>query len=305
VSARQPTQAKRAFVRWAVEKRRRSERRACFLVGLPRQTCRYHTKGRRAEGEANLVERVKQIAGKHTRFGYRRVHALLRRGGGEFAHVNHKRVYRLWRREGLAVKRRTRRKRLPTVPKQERRCSADRPNAVWCVDFVQDQTVTGQALRFLSVTDEFTRESLAVEVATSLPAARVSAVLERAIAARGRAPVYLRSDNGPEFIALALRGFLNRCGVASAYIEKGKPWQNGFAESFHGRLRDEFLNQEVFLSVRDARVRTEAWRHWYNGERPHSSLGYKTPREFAACYKAGKQEQHQQQTAEASSPVGT
>ena len=109
----------------------------------------------------------------------------------------------------------------------------------------------------------------------------------------------------PEFIALALRGFLNRCGVASAYIEKGKPWQNGFAESFHGRLRDEFLNQEVFLSVRDARVRTEAWRHWYNGERPHSSLGYKTPREFAACYKAGKQEQHQQQTAEASSPVGT
>ena len=300
MSAPQPTQAKRAFVRWAVEKRRRSERRACFLVGLPRQTCRYHPRWQQAQREARLVERMKQIAGKQVRFGYRRVHALLRRCGGEFAHVNHKRVYRLWRREGLAVRRRTKRKRPATAPKQERPCAADRPNAVWCVDFVQDQTITGRTLRFLSVTDEFTRESLAVEVATCLPATRVSEVLGRVIIERGYAPRHLRSDNGPEFIALALRGFLNRSGVETAYIEKGKPWQNGFAESFHGRLRDEFLNQEVFLSVLDARVRTETWRRWYNQERPHSSLGYQTPCEFAARYKAGKHK-----TAEALSPAGT
>jgi putative transposase len=247
-----------------------------------------------------LVERLKQIAAKHIRFGYRRAHALIRRqSDGEV--VNHKRVYRLWRREGLAVRRRPdKRKRPATVPKQERPCAADRPNVVWCVDFVQDQTITGRALRFLSVTDEFTRESLVIEVATSLPATAVSAVLERVIVQRGCAPTYLRSDNGPEFVALAIRGFLHRAGVTTAYIEKGKPWQNGFAESFHGRFRDEFLNEEVFVSGLDAKVKTEAWRCWYNAERPHSSLGYQAPNEFAACCQAGKHK-----TAEAVSPVGT
>ena len=249
-----------------------------------------------------MVERLKQIAAKHARFGYRRAHALIRREDGGAAAVNHKRVYRLWRREGLTVPKRVKKKLPASAPRQERPHAAERPNAVWCVDFVQDQTITGQTLRFLSVTDEFTRESLAVEISTSITAARVAAVLQQVITERGCPPAHLRSDNGPEFIALALRGFLHRSGVATAYIEKGKPWQNGFAESFHGRFRDEFLNQEVFLSVLEAKVRTEQWRRWYNQERPHSSLGYQTPREFAACC---KQEQHQQQTAEASSSSGT
>ena len=287
-----------------MQERGRSERHACSLVGLPRQTCRYRPRQEQAYSDARLVERLKQIAAKHIRFGYRRAHALIGRQSGGQA-VNHKRVYRLWRRAGLAVPKRVKKKPSSTAPKQERPYAADRPNLVWCVDFVQDQTVTGRRLRFLSVTDEFTRESLAIEVAVSLPATTVSAVLEQVMIERGCAPRHLRSDNGPEFIALALRGFLNRSGVATAYIEKGKPWQNGFAESFHGRLRDEFLNQEVFLSILDARVRTETWRRWYNQERPHSSLGYQTPGEFAARCKASEQEQHQQQTAEASSPVGT
>lgn len=267
------------------------------MVRLPRMTARYVAKS--SEGEAKLAmlaERLIVIGRKHPRFGYRRAHALLTRAGQK---VNHKCVYRLWKREGLAVKRRVKRKKA-TAPKQERPCAATHPNCVWCVDFVQDQTVSGRKLRFLTVTDEFTRESLAVEVGLSLPAAKVAEVLNRAIVNSGSAPAYLRSDNGPEFIALALRGFLHRSAVSTAYIDKGKPWQNGFAESFHSRFRDEFLNAEVFLSQTDAKVRTEAWRSWYNTERPHSSLGYQTPHEFAACWKAKRQE-----AAETHSPAGT
>jgi transposase InsO family protein len=158
------------------------------------------------------------------------------------------------------------------------------------VDFLQDRTVSGQKLRLLTVTDEFTRESLAIVVGTSLTAKRVVATLAGVIAERGRAPAYLRSDNGPEFVALALRGYLRRQGVATAYIEPGSPWQNGFAESFHSRFRDEFLEREVFLGVIDAQVRTRLWRRWYNEERPHSSLGYQTPCEFAARWRAGQTE---------------
>ena len=283
------------MVRYLTETKKCSERRACRLVRLPRATLRYISKS--SDGEAVLVERLKTIGQKHPRFGYRRVHALLKR---ESLVVNPKRVYRLWKREGLSVKRRVKRKRV-MVPKQERPCSATQPNAVWCVDFVQDQTVSGRKLRFLTVTDEFTRESLAVEVGLSLPAVKVTDVLNRAIAKRGSAPAYLRSDNGPEFIALALRGFLHRSGVSTAYIDKGSPWQNGFAESFHSRFRDEFLNGEVFLSQSEARIRTEVWRSWYNTERPHSSLGYQTPHEFAAAWVA----KNGQKTAETNTTVGT
>ena len=287
------------MVRYLTGTKKCSERKACRLVRLPRMTARYIAKKR--EGDAGLVERLKEIGAKHKRFGYRRAHALLRRSGQV---VNHKRVHRLWKREGLSVKGRTKRKRLG-VPKQERPVAAACPNAVWCVDFVQDQTMTGRKLRFLTVTDEFTRESLAVEVGLSLPAAKVCAVLERAIAKRGYAPLHLRSDNGPEFVALALRGFCHRRGTQTAYIEKGKPWQNGFAESFHGRLRDEFLNTEVFASVREAKVKTETWRVWYNRERPHSSLGYQTPDEFAAKWRVENQAENQQKEAETNTPTGT
>ena len=211
------------MIRYLVGQRNCSERKACRLVRLPRTTARYVAKKR--EGDAGLVERLKEIGAKHKRFGYRRAHALLRRSGQL---VNHKRVHRLWKRENLSVRRRLKRKRA-TAPKQERLCVAEQPNAVWCVDFVQDQTATGRKLRFLTVTDEFTRESLAVEVGLNLPAATVCAVLGKAIAKRGCAPAHLRSDNGPEFIALALRGFCHKSGMKTAYIEKGKPWQNGFA----------------------------------------------------------------------------
>ena len=239
---------------------------------------------------------MKEIATKHRRFGYRPAQALLLRAGQT---VNHKRVYRLWKCEGLAVARRQK-KRRGTGPKQERPVEATRPNQLWCVDFLEDATQTGRKLRLLTVTDEFTRASLAIAVGTSLAAAKVAATLERAIVERGAAPGFLRSDKGPEFIATALRGFLWRWGVATAYIEKGSPWQNGFAESFHGRFRDELLDQEVFASVVEARVRIESWRRWYNQERPHSSLGYLTPSEFAARWRA-----EQSHAAETNTPGGT
>ena len=224
-----------------------------------------------------LLERLRAIKAKQSRVGYRMATHLVRRETGQ--PLNPKRVYRLWKREGLAVRRRVKKKRL-AGPKQERPECAIRPNHVWTVDFIQDQTMTGRTLRFLTVTDEFTRESLAIEVNSSLPAQKVKSTLDRVIAERG-APAFLQCDNGPEFIALLLRGYLAGKGVKTAYIDPGSPWQNGFAESFHSRLRDEFLSQEVFLSVIDTRVRVGIWRKWYNEERPHSSLGYKTPREFA------------------------
>jgi putative transposase len=232
------------------------------------------------------VERLQELAMKHPRFGYRRIGILLRRAGER---VNVKRVYRLWKREGLGV-RRSPKKQRRAEPPQQRTIEARQPNAVWTVDFLEDRTVSGQKLRILTVTDEFTRESLAIEVARSLPAVQVAASLEQVIRERGTAPAYLRSDNGPEFVAQGLRSCLQRAGVQTAYIEKGKPWQNGYAESFHSRFRDEFLNGEVFLSVVDAQVRAGVWRRWYNEERPHSSLGYQTPQEFAIGWLAGQGE---------------
>jgi len=163
---------------------------------------------------------------------------------------------------------------------------ADRPNAVWCFDFVEEKTVHRQKLRILCVSDEFTRESLAIEVGTHFVSEKVMATLERLLLQRG-APGAFRMDNGPEFIALALRGFCHRRGIDAAYIDPGKPWQNGFAESFHSRLRDEFMDGEVFSGVKEAQVRLESWRRYFNEERLHSSLGYQTPMAFAASLASG------------------
>lgn len=248
-----------------------------MLVHLPRATFRYTTSVSDRESEADLLERLRAIKSKRARVGYRMATHLVRRQTGN--PLNPKRVYRLWKQEGFAVGRRVKKKRL-TGPKQERPETALRPNHVWTVDFIQDQTMTGRKLRFLTVTDEFTRESLAIVVNLSLPAERVKATLDAVIGQRS-APSFLRCDNGPEFIALVLRGYLVGKGVKTAYIDPGSPWQNGFAESFHSRIRDEFLSQEVFLSLSDARVRVGIWRKWYNQERPHSSLSYQTPKEFA------------------------
>lgn len=267
------TPARRAFVLWAKSKGV-SERCACRLVFLPRPTFRYRS---RRQEDAPLSECLRKIAGKHKRFGYRRAHILLKRDG---LVVNHKRVYRLWHSEGLSVQRRVKKKR-SLRPKQERPCAAACVNHVWCVDFIHDQTMSGSSLRFLCLTDEWTRQSRAIVVGRSLTAAKVVQTLLEAIQETGAAPQFLRMDNGPEFIALALRGFCHRSGVKTAYIEPGCPWQNGFAESFHGKFRDEFLSQEVFLNIRDAQVRSAMWQRWYNEGRPHSSLGYRTPDEFA------------------------
>jgi putative transposase len=200
---------------------------------------------------------------------------LLRREG---LVVNRKRVQRLWQAAKLQVRRLPRRRpRMPMpapIPTQ-----ATHPGHVWSYDFVYDACLNGARLKLLSVVDEFTRECLAIEVATSLPAGRVLTVLARLVAAHG-APAYLRSDNGPEFIAHTIQDWLPLYGAATWYIDPGCPWQNGFAESFNGKLRDECLNMYAFHSLAEARVTVEGFRRQYNEERPHSQLAYRTPAEF-------------------------
>jgi putative transposase len=266
---------KKAAAGHLVSKRMCSERQACRFVGLSRSSVRYRVRPKSDETE--LVERLKEFARKRRRRGYRLAHRELRRGGMA---VNHKRIYRLWRREGLSVPPRRSKKRIRGVA-PVRPVEADRPNRVWCLDFLEDGTLSGGKLRILCVTDEFTRESLSIEVGSSFHSERVCCVLEALMESRG-VPAALRMDNGPEFVALVLRGLCHRRGMDPAYIEPGKPWQNGYAESFHSRLRDEFLDGEVFQSVLEAQVRLRVWRRYWNEERLHSSLGYVTPAEFAA-----------------------
>lgn len=234
------------------------------------------------------MERLKQFARnpRKRRRGYRLIHAELKRELAQKGRrINHKRVYRLWREAGLCVPAGRRHKKIRSgMPGRDR--IADKPNALWCFDFVQERTIHGQKLRILCVSDEFTRESLAIEVSSSFVSERVCQTLEGLIQQRG-VPGAFRMDNGPEFIALALRGLCHRRGISPVYIEPGKPWQNGFAESFHARLRDEFMNGEVFYGVKEAQVRLNGWRRYFNEERLHSSLGYQTPLEFAAAFADG------------------
>jgi putative transposase len=248
-----------------------SQRRACVLLQLPRSTLGYQARPTR---DAELVTQVHEIAQRHPRYGYRRVWALLRRCG---RHVNKKHVHRLWKRAKLQVRKVTRKggpARPAMVPVQ-----ATHPTHVWTYDFIHDHCLSGAPLKVLTVMDEFTREGLAIEVATSLPSPRVMAVLEHLVATHG-APQFIRSDNGPEFIALSIRGWLAQHQTKTLYIDPGRPWQNGYGESFNGTVRDECLNLHVFHSVAEARVMLAAYRRQYNEERPHSSLGYRTPAEF-------------------------
>lgn len=235
------------------------------------------------------MERLKQFARnpRKRRRGYRLVHAEMQRAFAKSGKkVNHKRVYRLWREAGLCVPARRPRKKMRTGL-AGREPVADRPNALWCFDFVQEKTIHGQTLRILCVSDEFTRESLAIAVGTSFASERVCQTLEGLMQGRG-VPGAFRMDNGPEFIALALRGLCHRRGIDPSYIDPGKPWQNGFAESFHARLRGEFLDGEILYGVKEAQVRLSGWRRYFNEERLHSSLGYRTPLEFAAAFAAGR-----------------
>jgi len=214
------------------------------------------------------------LASAYGRSGYRRITALLRAAGWW---VNAKRVERVWRREGLKVPRRQpKRGRLWLNDGSCVRLRPERPNHVWAYDFVQDRTRDGRVPRMLVAVDEFTRECLAIRVERRLTSEHVLAVLAELFVARG-VPEHIRSDNGPEFAAKAVRGWLARLGVGTLFIEPGSPWENGYCESFNGKLRDELLDREVFYSLPEAQVLIEAWRQHYNTVRPHSALGYRPP----------------------------
>ena len=256
-----------------------SERRACQTLSQPRSTQRY--KPTRPEDEPRLVARMLELVCERPRFGYRRIWALLVAEGWR---VNRKRIYRLWRREGLKVPKKQRKRRsLGCGANACHRRKAEYKDHVWTWDFIFDRTANGSSLKWLSIIDEYTRECLALKVDRSITAEDIIDTLAELFAMRG-VPRHIRSDNGPEFIAHAIRDWLGRTGVEALYIEPGAPWENGYAESFHSRLRDELLNREIFDNLRTARAFARTWKEDYNHVRPHSSLGYQTPAAFgAAC----------------------
>lgn len=248
-----------------------SERQACGLVGIGRSTLRYQ---RRPPEERALRQRLRELAGERRRFGYRRLHVLLRREGWR---VNHKRVERLYRAEGLSVRRRRRKRVALTV--REPLWTPTAPNQRWSLDFLSDTLAWGRRIRVLAVLDTFTRESLAIEVDTSLPSVRVIWILEQIITERGQ-PAEILLDNGPELTSRLFDQWAYDRRIRLRFIAPGKPVQNAHIESFNGRFRDECLNEHWFVSLADARRTIEAWRLDYNRQRPHSALGYQTPDEF-------------------------
>ena len=232
-----------------------SLRRSCALCHIGHSSLRYRPRTKRRLQNQALSGRLRVIARRHPRYGYRRVHALVEREG---IAVNVKRVHRLWRLEGLSVPcRRPRRRRADR--RVCRSIAATQPNQVWTYDFVHDACANGQRLKILTLTDEFTRESLAIEVATRMNAEQVIQVLDRVLRVRGT-PGYIRSDNGPEFIARSVQRWLTQQHIQTAYIEPGSPWQNAFGESFNGRLGDECLNMEWFRNLQEAQVVIARWR---------------------------------------------
>lgn len=268
---------KRAAVTHLQETFETSERRACETLDQSRSSQRY--KPRLRDDEPVLVKRMLELVAEHPRFGYRRITRLLRREDWD---VNRKRVYRLWRREGLKVPRKQRKKRrLGSSENACHRRRAEGINHVWCWDFVFDRTTSGSPLKWLSIVDEYTRECLALKVDRGITAQDVIDTLAELFAARG-VPQHIRSDNGPEFVANAIQRWLRQVEVEALYIEPGAPWENGYAESFHSKFRDECLNAEEFGDLREARALTQRYRADYNQLRPHSGLGYQTPAEFAA-----------------------
>jgi putative transposase len=270
--------ARRAAVQWVRERYGVSERRACRLVGIGRSTLRYRSRPR--PEEESLRRRLRELAAQRPRFGYRRLHVLLRREG---VIINHKRIERLYREEGLAVRRR-RRKRVARDGRG-RAAVPERPNQQWGIDFVSDALAWGRRIRLFTVVDVFTREVLAIEVDTSLPGGRVVRVLEQLVLERG-APDEIVLDNGPELAGKAVDQWAYERGVWRRFIEPGKPVQNAFVESFQGRLRDECLDRHWFVGLNDARHTIEAWRQDYNQSRPHSALGYRPPEEFRQAFEA-------------------
>ena len=260
----------REEVRWLGEQYPVSQQRLCGLMQIAVSSYRY----RSTRSDAALRERLVELARKKPRWGYRRLHILLTGSGMS---VNHKRVFRVYREAGLAVRRKARKRLVREGSPQPELTAA---NQEWALDFAHDALANGRAIRVLTVEDEYTRESLALPVDTSFASRRVTRELERILAEREK-PLAIRCNNGPEFTS---RHFLAWCiekQIALVHIQPGKPQQNGYVESFHGKLRDECLNVSWFENLWDARRKIAAWQKEYNEERPHSSLGYLAPREFA------------------------
>jgi transposase InsO family protein len=249
-----------------------SERRACAVLGQHRSTQRKLPRGR--TNEDVLTRTIIGLASRFGRYGYRRIHWLLEQDGW---FVSLKRVKRIWRREGLKVpQKQPKRSRLWLNDGSCIRLRPTHRNHVWSYDFVMDRTHDGKSFRMLNIIDEFTRESLAIHIRRKLNSQDVLHVLGKLFLRHGP-PEHIRSDNGPEFVADAVREWLGRLNVKTLYIEPGSPWENGYCESFNGKLRDECLNREIFHSLREAQILVEQWRVFYNTERPHSSLGYRPP----------------------------
>jgi len=259
-----------------------SERWACRTLGQHRSTQRREPT--LAADDQALRAALRKIAEDRPRWGYRRAHDQLL---VECWEINRKRVHRLWREEGLKVPARGRKRRRRGDGADGTRLRAQAPDEVWALDFQADQTADGRALRLVNVVDEFTREALVMRVARSITADQTVAALEALVARRGRAPVHLRCDNGPELTSHALRDWCRFSATKTVFIEPGAPWQNPFVESFHSRVRDELLNVEQFACLTEAEVLIADWHEDYNQRRPHSSLGRRTPAAFAAPWTAG------------------
>lgn len=258
-----------------------SEREALRLVGMSPSVLRYQPK---PDGNEDLRVRLRELAGQHRRHGYRMLHNRMRIEGWR---GNVKRTYRVYREEGLTVRRR-RRKKLP-VPERQPLVRPTQPNEVWSMDFVFDELANSRRIKLLTIVDDCTKESVQIVADTAMPAAYVTRVLDRLQGERGL-PKVIRTDNGPEFAGRVMQGWAAKHGVEWRFIQPGKPVQNAYIESFNSRVRDECLSQHWFASLGHLRSVIEAWREDYNQYRPHSALGYLPPAQYAATLKAAKQE---------------
>ena len=254
-----------------------SQRAACKAAGILRSTFQYQCR-RPDQGNRLLRKEIHRLARRHKRYGYRRIWALFQRDQRK---INHKRVYRIWKSEGLCLPRK-RPKRGRTGPVVDMPHRAERKNHVWTWDFIFDRTESDRMLKILIVLDEWTRECHRLRVGLSMDADGVIEVLGWLVEEHG-APEFIRSDNGPEFVAYKIQDWLKARGSTTVYIHPGHPWENAYAESFNGKFRDECLNENIFRDEREAQWIIERWRNEYNQFRPHSSLGYRTPAEMALC----------------------
>ncbi len=272
---------KRDAARHLAKKFAVSQRRACRVVDQHRSSQRYESTPRSDEGP--ILKRMSELVRRHPRYGYRRIGALLRAEGFR---LNAKRAFRLWRGEGFKVPRKqVKKRRVGSSANACHRRRAAGKNDVWAWDFAFDRTTGGSTLKWLSIVDEFTRECLALKVARGITAEDLIETLAALFRQRG-VPNHIRSDNGPEFAAKAIRRWTEQLQIGTLYVAPASPWENGYAESFHSKLRDEFLAAEEFGSLREAQALTSVWKREYNETRPHSSLGYVAPAAFARTCEA-------------------